>query len=427
MAGDITINYTNSQNIVSDKWVQKVARLVPKQAILYQMAPFREIKEYVSGKCFIPVYGQLPQGHTLLAPGSNQDTNPSNSPDFPKAEVPIPAISYTQAITTEQILRMQRDPVYSYKEIIPNMAMLRESHVGMIESLNLYGMDTNGFGDIAAIAGNQVTFTAQNYAKGLFMDRGNAFFDIWRAGVWTGQKCRVIGPMNNVINTILVDPADVGKLAVGDILRPACDGQYTTREYRGIISILNEGTSLFGISMSSYPLFRGSVIDNANAPLKFENLLAAMIKSGFYSDYGDEEDGVALLSPLSFGDIVKEVESVRTFGGDQYNTKAFNRGTVEGVKVYGPGGVFTLICHPKLKAQHCVGLKLSTWMCPGIVDVNFIKFGLANGEIGYAYWVPQSLRFEYKTYSQRAIFCHDPAKNFLIYNINPSATFDVAA
>lgn len=426
MASNQAMNATNAANILSDTWIKRVSRLVPSLSFIYQIAQF-EKTEYISGKCFVTVYAEWPQGHTLMAPGSNQDTNPSNSPDYPKAEVPIPSMSFTQAITYEQLERMSNDKVYTYRDIIPKMEQMKMSHVSMIESINLYGLDSNGFGDISAKTGNRLTFTAQNYAKGLFVDRGGGFMDVYRGGVWTGDKIRVRGPANDAVNTVIIDPADVGKVAVADVLRPAAEGQYLTREYKGIIPILNETTTSFGVDLGQFPLFMGSRIDNNNAPLKFENLLAAMIKTSFYCDYSENSDAVVLMSPLSFGDVVKEVEDVRTFGGAQYDTKRVQRGMLQGVEVFGPNGVFTMLAHPKLKAQHAVGLRYNSWISPGVCDIKLLDKGTGNGNFGPLYDVPQSLRFEYKTYSQKALFCHEPAKQFLIYNINPSTSFDAAA
>lgn len=428
MASNIAMNATNAANILSDTWIKKVSKLVPSLSFMYQIAEFKKT-EYVSGKCFVTIYAEWPQGHTLMAPGSNQDTNPSNSPDYPRAEIPIPSISFTQAITYEQLERMSNDKVFTYDEIIPRMSQLKMSHVSMLETLDLYGKDPNGLGDIAAITGNAISITPANYSKGLFVDRGGGFMDVYTAGnVWTGQKIRVFGPSNNTTNTILIDPADVGKVAVTNILRIASEGQYLTREFFGAVPILSETTNLFGVDLQRFPLFKGSTIDNGATPLKFENLLAAMIKCSFYCDYSENSDAVVLMSPLSFGDVVKEVEAVRTFGGAQYDSKRVKRGMLEGVEIFGPNGVFTMLAHPKLKAQHALGLRYNTWISPGVCDVKLLDTGTGDGTgFGPLYNVPQSLRFEYKTYSQKAIFCHEPTKNFLIYNINPSASMDAAA
>lgn len=424
--GDITINATNAGNLLSDWFSKKTANLVPEISFLYQMAPFQKF-EAVSGNAYVPVYDAWPQGWTLMAPGSNQDMNPSVSPEFPRAIVPIPAIGMTQAITYEQLKRMQNDPVYTFNEIIPKMNMLKLSHTSLYEAFDLYGQDANGFGDISAVGANTIDITAANYAKGLYVDRGNGYFDIYRAGVWTGQTIQVYGPDNSTPNRLIVSPADTGKVLVGDILRPQAAGQYLTKEFKGIIPILNEQTSLFSVDLTQYPLMKGSRLNNAGNPLTFENLLAAMLKTGFYCSYSEESDATVLLSPLSFGDIVKEVEVVRTFGGNQYNTKRIQRGAMEGVQIYGPNGVFTMICHPKIKAQHCVGLRMNSWISPGVTDIHLVNYGTTQDTFGPLYHIPRSLRFEYMTYSQRAIFCTQPAKNFLIYNITPSATFQAAA
>lgn len=428
MSGDITINATNAANILSDTWIKDTRFLVPSNSMLYQTANFQKT-EMISGKCFVPIYSMWPQGHTLMAPGSNQDTNPSNSPEYPKAEIPVPALTYSQSITYEQLRRMKNDKTYTYREIIPTMNMLKLSHVGAIESLHIYGKDPNGFGDVAAKGADYVDITPANYAKGLFVDRGGARFDVYRGGGWTGDVVVVRGPSNKVVNRVLIEPADIGKLAVGDILRLASDGGYLTREYRGIASIIQEQTNLFGVDLNTNPLFQGGTLDNGGGVLTFDGLLAAMIKTSYYCDYSENSDAVVIMSPLSFGDVIKGVEDKRTFGGNQYNSKRVQRGSIEGIEIFGPSGKFTILAHPKVKAQHAFGLRYNSWISPGVCDVELIDYGTGSRDsaVGPLYNVPRSLRFEYKTYSQKALFCHEPAKQFMIYNINPSAIFDAAA
>jgi len=423
---DLMFNPTNTAKWMSEAWAKRTCRVVPEISMLYRSLNMQPKEMLPGGKLHVPIWASYSQGLTQMAPGSNQAVNPSISAQSAEALVDCPAVSMSQDITLETLRRMRNEKQNDMSLIIPKMKMLTASHIGVLETQYLYGRDSNGLGDISAVGPNYFDITAQNYSAGLFIDRNQARLEIWRAGVFTGQYITVYGPERNTTARVLCNPADTGKIAVGDVLRLDGSGSYTSTEMLGMIGILSEQTSLFSVDLTTIPIFKGTVIDNAAAPLSWANILTAMLKCGSYQNFDENSDSILLLSSPSFGDIVKEFQDKRNYGGDQYNAKYVQVGTMQGIEVISPYGRTKMVCHPKLKMQHALGIRLNSWGTVGVDELKLLDFGTRDGTYGPLEKIPGHLAYKFSTYSQMVPFCYEPAKNFLIKNITPSSAFQKA-
>ncbi len=415
-----TLNYSVASNLLSQLWSKTIKKVVPESNLLQRTFPFTKMTPGLSGKYNVPVESNWPQGITLGAAGTDQNLL-SSITDVPAlAQVDSPWCSLRYTITYETLKRMGNDPVYT-DLVKRRFTNLKKSHEGLLESMHLYGSDPNGFGTVAAIAGDILTMTTAEWGAGLLLDRGNAVFDVYNGAVFTGNQVTLLGVTRGATpRQITLAAGDGAKVAVGNVLRIR-SGVSSSSEYRGIKSILNETTNLFGVAIASNPLFQGTRVAVGGA-LTFDALYASLIK---VSNFNFDGDCMVLVNPLAFGDLVRQIEGARTFGGEQYNSKVMKRG-LQMLEIIGPKGMLEIYGHPKVKEGDAFGLKLDTWECPGVCDVELLQSGGVNG-YGPLWAVPGSLSMEIKTYSQKSIFCGDPASNLVLSGIVNSAAIAIGA
>lgn len=414
-------NYANSANYLSQLWSKTIKKVVPEANILQKTFPLKRMTPPLSGKYNVPINSNWPQGLTLMPAGSDQNLL-SSITDIPAlAQVDAPSLTNRLTITYEMIKRMNNDPVYQdlTKERFLN---LKKSHTGLVETLHIYGSDTNGFGTVAAVAADIVTVTTAEWGAGNFLDRGNAMFDVYTsAGVFTGNTVTVIGVTRGATpRQLTLAAGDGAKVAATNILRIR-SGSVNSSEYRGIKSILSETSNLFGVNIAQNPLFQGNRVNVAGA-LTFDALYASLIK---VSNFNFDGDCMVIVNPLAFGDLVRQIEGARTFGGDQYNSRVMKRG-LQMLEIVGPKGMLEIYGHPKVKEGDAFGLKLDTWECPGVCDIELMQSGGMNG-VGPLWSIPGSNAVELKTYSQKSLFCGDPAANLQLYGIVNSAAISIGA
>lgn len=413
------MNYSVAANLVTQKWSKYIKNLVPDNVVLETTIPFKKMDVQLSGKYNVPIISNWPQGFTLGAAGTDQNLLSSISPTFPLAQVDAPWITNRLTITYEMLKRMGNDTWYT-DLVSKNFENTKKSHVSLLEALDLYGSDANGFGTVSVIAGDVVTITTSEWGAGLFLNRGNAIFDVYTAGVFTGKQVSLVGVNRQTLRSIQLAVGDGAKLAVGDQLRIR-SGVAASSEYLGIKSILSATTTLFGVSIAANPLYQGTRVTIAGA-LTFVALYASLIK---VSNFNFDGDCMFVVNPLAFGDIVNQVEGARTFGGDQYNSRVMKRG-LQMLEIIGPKGKLDIYGHPMMKEGDAMGLKLDTWEKPGVCEVELLQSGGVNG-YGPLWAVPGSNAMELKTYSQNSLYCSDPASNILMGGVVNSAAIAIGA
>ena len=108
----------------------------------------------------------------------------------------------------------------------------------------------------------------------------------------------------------------------------------------GISGILQNTGSLFGISAASYDLWQSNNFSCASTQLTFSKLQQAVALA---VSRGLDEDVMALVSPVTFADLVNEQAGARRYDSS-YNDKKGENG-VEALTYWGPAGKIEVIPH----------------------------------------------------------------------------------
>jgi len=417
-----TLTYANAANFVSQTWSRKVRSVVPENLLLQRTFPFTKQSTDLSGKYNIVIDSFWPQGGTPAAAGSDGALNSSIVDPPALASVDSPAFTMRYTLTLEMIKRMANER--QVQGIVQQrMVNLKKSHESYNEFMTIYGSDPNGFGTVAAVVGDVIRITDAEFAAGNFADRGNAIFDVYNGAAFTGQSVTLRGltKSNVTPRQLTLATGDGAKVAVGNILRYRGAVPLTT-EPLGIKRILTETTTLFGVDIATNPSYQGTRV-NVAGPLTFDAWYASLIKVGNFNFDGD---CIGLMNPLGFGDMVRQIEGARTFGGNQFNSTLMKRG-LQMLQIIGPKGMVELYGHPKMKEGDACILKLDTWESPGVCGVELLKSGLEAQGIGPLWQIPSSNSMEIKTYSQKSTFCGDPQSNLMITGIVNSAAISIGA
>ncbi len=404
-----------ANNLVKNSWSKYIRNVVPEENMLQREFPFQKV-DPISGVYLIPLITQLSQGYTFHAPGSTQNLNPANSPNFPRATVDAPATTFRERITYELIRRLGND-TYFNRFIEPYILGLKVSHTGMNEAMLLYGQSDNGFGQIESVAGNVLKIYNAEWATGLWTDRVNALFDVYRAGVYVKTVTIKTFSIDNATPAFTLTVDNGAGILANDVLRPNSASISGNNEIKGIHSILTERTNYFGVPNANEPLLQGQIYDAANQPLTFQRLLAAVTQSAYFGFMGE---CVVFVNLEHYKDLVSNVEAARTFGGDQYKTDTMKRG-YQILEIFGPEGTFKVYGHKKVKRGFAYGLCLQSWERVGVTDIQMQSAFSPNVNADSVLFPLQDANaYELRMYSQYSVVCHRPAANFIIKNIVPS-------
>lgn len=400
--------YTTMNAMLKDSWSKYIAKLVPEENMLQREMNYRYVED-LGGRYILPLVTRLAQGATFSPAGSAQNLNPAVSPTYPRMIVDAPSLTMRDRVTYEMMRRAGNDTYYK-NEVEPVLEGLKVSHVGLCESMILYGQAANGWGTIAAVVdGTTVTITTSEWALGLWIDRLGAFFDIFRAGAFVKTV-----QLNSFIPATrrLVFDSTVGILA-GDVIRFNGTSLGANNEIKGIHSIMTEATSMFGVPIATEPLLKGTEVPVTGA-LTFAKVLNAISSASFF---GFQGKGLLICNPLAYRDLIDEMEGARTFGGEQYKVNKMNRG-VEMLQFNGPKGSVEIYGHPKVKEGFAYGLVMNTWEKVGVAEITLQSTVNMNGKSDFFLFPLQDANaYEMRTYSQYSVLCRKPAANFIITGI----------
>lgn len=406
--------YTSMNAMLKDSWSKYIAKLIPEENMLQREMNFRYVED-LGGRYILPLVTRVAQGYSFHTPGSAQNLSPVVSPTYPRMIVDAPGLTLRDRVTYEMMRRAGNDTYYK-NEVEPVLEGLKVSHVGLSESMLLYGQATNGWGTVNAagvINATTLQITASEWALGLWIDRLGAFFDIYRAGVFV--KTVQLNSFQPSLRRIVVD-STVG-IADGDVIRPNGASLAAGNEIKGVHAILTEATSQFGVPIATEPLLQGSSVALGGNPLTFPRVLNAISQASFF---GFQGKGLLICNPLAYRDLIDEMEGARTFGGDQYNVQKMNRG-VEMLQFNGPKGSVTIYGHPKVKEGFAYGLVMNTWEKVGVAEITLQSTVNMNGKSDFFLFPLQDANaYEMRTYSQYSVVCRKPAANFIITGITNS-------
>lgn len=271
----------------------------------------------------------------------------------------------------------------------------------------LYGQA--GYATVASAVGAVVTIPAAQWAPGIWAGAEGMPVDIRDVTGVTSRLVATILSVNfdNRTITLSADAAAAGVVATDVIHHKGAYGN----EFVGIhnILLLQTGT-LFGISRTTYQLFRGNVYTTGGDELSFDHLNMAVSRA---VEKGLDSEVKVLINPRTWADLLTEQSALRHYDSS-YSSKQFEQGA-EGLVFHSQNGKMEIIPSIYVKEGFAYMLDVSTWMRVGSQEVDFIKSGHAQGE--YFTQLPDVAGYELRCYADQALFCNAPSRNVIIQGI----------
>lgn len=328
-----------------------------------------------------------------------------------------------------------------------------KSHGKLLEILRLYGQATALLGYVSyytgtyrgvafttgtgtlSINGTNVTFTngVNTTTNWILFGQGS-----FAAGIWVGTEGVIVQEIN-ASATVLKE----GKLLAVDPLQGAIQvdftptaatsttshricfkGQATASDMVGINNILSTTTTLFGISTTTYSLWKGNVIDNNQQKLTLngtpgisgqltgiQGAVATTVARG-----GLDGDIDLYVNPRSWANLIVTESGLRMYD-ESYKPSGAENG-FQAITFWSQTGKITVHAHRMVKEGEAYGLHLPDWSRSGSAEVSFTVPGIP-GEVIFP--LQNQAGYAFRSYADQYIFCHGPAKSFLINNINDEA------
>lgn len=320
------------------------------------------------------------------------------------------------------------------------------SHGKLLETLRLYGQNSaqgylgyvsyytgtyrgqsfvNGTGTLVS-NGTSITFTnGINVAsQAILFQKG--FF---AAGVWTGaEQCIIqeVNASNVVVKQGKVTFADIanGILYVDFVPTAASSttshricypGQTSSADMIGIINILTNTGTLFGIATGSYDLWKGNVFDCQNQKLTLDFLQLAAAQA--VNRGGLDGDLVVYVNPRSWARLSQSEAGLRIYD-ESYGPGEAENG-FETLKFHTQTGTLFVKAHRFIQEGIAIALHLDDWSRSGSAEISFKVPGMNDGELMFP--LQNQNGYAFRSYSDQYIFCHGPAKSILFQNIDDEA------
>ena len=181
----------------------------------------------------------------------------------------------------------------------------------------------------------------------------------------------------------------------------------------GIKAILANTGSLFGISAATYDLWLSNSFDCASTQLTFSKLQQAVALA---VSRGLDEATMALVSPVTFADLVNEQAGARRYDSS-YNDKKGENG-VEALTYWGPAGKVEVI--PHMFVHQGEGFILPPAEAIKVGPLDHISPTLPGIDGDIFFQSPTSASYEVRLFSDFGLLINMPAKCTLLKSITNS-------
>ena len=297
----------------------------------------------------------------------------------------------------------------------------------------LYGQDPTGLGTIASLAGSDtiITFTDATWAPGIWAGMEGALINCW-ATTMSGHRATAGASHSTNITAVDLDAKSItvgtafASTVVGDVITIAAssgtgtdaliaaDGPTSWKQMAGANKIITNTGTLFGISASTYNLWKGISHSAGSTDLSFGTIQDAIAK---ITSKGADSDINVYISPKTWANLMNDQAALRRFDSSANTAKVVVG--AQAIEFWGQLGKISIKAHPFIKEGEAFGMSPKLWKRIGATDVTFTRPPMSGaGQQGQFFreMVDQA-GFELRAYSHQALFTHAPAKSFKITNI----------
>lgn len=394
-----------------DVFGDSIEKLVPETAILSKDVPFSEASKI--GEHFVfPVMLSHEHGVTYLG----EDAGVSTLKDHVAAVYKEAQVDSSSTVLRSAISYSSADKMSSSKVAFINWAeMLFGNMTASLVKRNeldfLYGRQ--GIGTITGVSdssGTNVLTLGNDFCAGIWAGMENATLDAFDTVDGTKQNTNaklVVSAVNFTNKTVTVtgNATDTAALVAGDILyfEGSNAGSGTHNAMSGLDRIMSFAGSIFGISNSTYNLWKAQSHPCGSAPLNLDKIFKGSSKA---MALGAEGDYVVLVSPDSFSDLNSDESALRRHSSGYKQSKA--DAGFEELCFYNGSTKLVVRNHIYMKPNQAMGYPKKYLKRVGTTDVTFkLKGAAANGDV-FQHLSDKS-GYEIRCRSDQAIFSVKPA------------------
>lgn len=320
------------------------------------------------------------------------------------------------------------------------------SHGKLLEILRIYGQNA-ARGYLGYVSFYSGSYRGQAFVNGtgtlevngvstLFTNGINAASKMilfqkgfFAAGIWTGAEQAIVQQVN-AANVVVAQGKVVGvDVAVGVLIvdftpiaatsttshRICFQGQTTSNDMIGIINILTNTGSLFGIPTANYDLWKGNVYDVQNQKLTLNDLQLAAAQA--VNRGGLDGDLTVYVNPRTWARLSQTEAGLRIY--DESYTEGEAQNGFETLKFHTQTGALFVKAHRFIHEGEALALHLDDWSRSGSAEISFKVPGMNDDQLMFP--LQNQNGYAFRSYSDQYVFCHGPAKSIYFFNIDDEA------
>ena len=401
--------------LFKEVYPEGIRDLIPNGTKVQKLIKFVPATKELGKQYNQPVTLAYPNGFTFLAAGAGVTTlKDANTGTMKNA-----ALDGSQIILREQMdyeaaaksARGRNSFMDGTKLMFKNMQMSMRKRVE-VELLYGGGGDAGvGLGQVASISSNTLTFTAASWAPGIWSGLEGSAVTVNNGTSTTERGTSTITAVDIEARTVTLASAP-GGTATNDVVY--YENAYPSggsQEMTGIHKILANSGSLFGISASSYSLWKSVSYAVGSVALTFSKVRKAI---SLAVAKGLDDDCTLLVNPKTWDNLMDDLAALRRFVEKGGKGASYQIGAEE-IIFFSQNGKIAVVPSIYVKEGFAYGLCAEDWVRPGAADVTFNTPGSSKDEIFFH--LPTKNGFEARAYTDQAVFCEAPGRQFLMTGI----------
>ena len=410
-----TVNdITQLNGLFKEIYHDRIQDLTPEGVILYKDIPFVAEAKTTGNLYHVPVVLGSEHGFTYGgSDGSAFNLNEAVAGQMKDATVQGYEMVLRSKISVGAISRSLKGGKQAFenasKHLVSNML---KSMTKRLEIQLMYGQADIGKVDGVVTASTTVPVRSADFIPGVWAGGEGMIIEFYNGSTKVGSDATVTAVD---FDTKEITVAAAVTLADGDTIhfKGARDGA-TLNEFKGIDSIISQASgSLFGITVGSYSLWQGNVLDNSGTP---RDLTLALIEDAVQRAVEKglaEQDVVAIVNPASWNKLLTEQTAKRSFDSSYKSDKMDNGATK--IEFFGQNGKITVKPSIYCKQGSAYVLCMEEFLRVGSRDISFDLPGF-EGEFIFA--LEGSHAYEMRAYTDQALLCTAPSKNTILRDLN---------
>lgn len=418
---------TTLNGLFKQVYGDEVIDLVPEENLILQGVPFSK-SDKMGDKYNQPVVVQQEHGFTFSGPNSGAfNLNDAVSMRTQNAQVDAYQIVLRGQMSYEAASKAANGGAASFMDATQLQTQnMVESTARVLEVQCLYGQSATGIGGVAdttnvSTTSTSILFSAAGWAAGTWAGMENAPIDIFQSN---GTKLNSNAPLtistvSVASRTIVVTTTSTADITAIDTYFDGTATGYVNyygaagNDMAGLDKIITNSGTLFNINAATYNLWAGNSYA-VGGNLSFAKLQAGVAVA---QSRGLKEDVQVLINPVTWQYLVTEQSALRMYDSS-YSTGELDNGS-KTLRFYSQNGVLEVKSHIYVKQGDGFIVPFKRLKRVGAQDMSFTSPG--NFETGEIFTQLQAQAgFEYRIFSDQAIFCEKPATTVKLTGITNS-------